>query len=405
MARILFVWELGGGIGHLTRIKLLALALRKRGYESVFALKDLSRSEMVFGHDGFAFYQAPLWLPKVAGLPLAATFPELLFRFGYLDPDGLLGIVRAWRGLFDLLQPDLLIADHAPTALLASRGLGLRRTQFGNSFAVPPRVCQMPPFRTWEKIDMRRIEQSENKALATVNHVLQRLNLQQLKNFSELFEVDEDFLCIWPELDHYPQRPASSHYWGPTMLLGEGPQPVWPVGDGKRIFAYLKGDYAYLEPVLQALKSLPNPALAYVSGIAPMLVSRYQSANLAFSSQPVDMDAARHQADLMVCHGGDATVSAALLAGKPLMVLPMHAEQYGTAQSVERLGAGLNVAPDNYTPDFLRLFKRLLSEASFVRQAQAFAEKYRGFDSVAQIEQIADRCEQLINRRSCTAAG
>lgn len=404
MARILFVWELGGGIGHLTRIKLLALTLRKRGYEPVFVLKDLSRSEMVFGHDGFACYQAPLWLPKVAGLPLAATFPELLFRFGYLDPDGLLGIVRAWRGLLDLLQPDLLIADHAPTALLAARGMDMRRAQFGNGFAVPPRLCPMPPFRTWEKNDARRIEQSENKTLAGANHVLQRFNLPQLKTFSELFEVDEEFLCIWPELDHYPQR-STPHYWGPTMLLGEGPQPVWPMGDGKRIFAYLKGDYSYLEPVLQALQALPNPTLAYVAGISPALVSKYQSASLAFSSQPVGMDAARREADLMVCHGGDATVSAALLAGKPLMVLPMHAEQYGTAQNVERLGAGLNVAPENYTPDYRRLFKRLLSEASFTRQAQAFAVKYCGFDSVAQIEQIADRCEQLVNHRPCTVAG
>lgn len=117
--------------------------------------------------------------------------------------------------------------------------------------------------------------------------------------------------------------------------------------------------------MLQALKSLPNPTLAYVAGISPALVSKYQSANLAFSSQPVGMDAARREADLMVCHGGDATVSAALLAGKPLMVLPMHTEQYGTAQNVERLGAGLNVAPENYTPDYRRFFKRLLSEASF----------------------------------------
>ena len=370
----------------------------------MFAFQDLSRAEGLFGRDGFSSYQAPLWLPRLAGLPPAATFAELLFRFGYLDPDGLLGIVRAWRGLFDLLQPNLLIADHAPTALLAARGIDMRKAQFGNGFAVPPRISPMPPFRTWEKIETRRIEQSENKALATANHVLQRLNLTQLKTFGELFELDEDFLCTWQELDHYPQRPTA-HYWGPTMLLGEGAQLVWPIGDGKRIFAYLKGDYPYLEPVLQALDALPNPTLAYVSGISPVLVSRYQSANLTFSSQPVGMDAARHQADLIVCHGGDATVSAALLAGKPLMVLPMHAEQYGTALNVERLGAGLNVAPENYKPDYRRLFKRLLSEASFSRQAQAFAERYRGFDSEVQIEQIADRCEQLINCGTCRVAG
>lgn len=395
MALILFTWELGGGLGHLSRARLLALALRKRGHEPVFAFQDLSHAEALFGQEGFACYQAPLWMPRVAGLPHAATFAELLFRFGYLDPDGLLGVVRAWRGLFDLLQPDLLIADHAPTALLAARGMNMPKVQFGNGFAVPPRLCPMPPFRTWEKIDALRIEHSENRALASVNHVLRRLNQPRLNAFMDLFEVDEDFLCIWPELDHYPQRPIS-HYWGSTMLLNEGVLPVWPMGDGKRIFAYLKGDFAYLEPVLQALKALPYPTLIYAAGISPALVSRYQSANLAFASQPVGMDAIRRQADLMVCHGGDATVAAALLAGKPLMVLPMHAEQYGAAQNVERLGAGLNVAPDNYKPDYRKLFKRLLSEPAFTQKAQDFAEKYSGFDSAVQIAQIADRCEELL---------
>jgi len=41
------------------------------------------------------------------------------------------------------------------------------------------------------------------------------------------------------------------------------------------------------------------------------------------------------------------------------------------------VGAGLNVAPDNYKPDYRKLFKRLLNEASFTQKAQAFAEIQR----------------------------
>lgn len=399
MARILFTWELGGGLGHITRIRLLAKVLRQRGHEVLCVLQDLSRAESLLGKEGFTCLQAPVWLPQTAGLPAAASYPEVLFRFGYQDPEGLLGVVRTWRSLYQLLRPDMLIADHAPTSLLAARGLGMRSARIGNSFAAPP-PSPMPPFRTWESIPARRLEESEKLALASVNQVLERIGLAPQSCLSDVFAVDENFLCDWQELDQYPQRPAT-HYWGSTLLLGEGAEPVWPMGEGSRIFAYLQGYFPHLDALLSALRGLPFPTLVYAAGLPPSAVLKYQSANLAFATQRVNMEEARRKADLILCHGGDATVAAALLAGRPLMVLPLHAEQYATAQRVEQLGAGLNVAPDKFKPDYRKLVRRLLGEPSFTLKAQAFADKYRGFDGAVQIERIADRCEQLLQLPPC----
>ena len=46
MSGILCVWELGAGYGHLGRLLPVALQLRERGHEVVFALRDLTHAEV-----------------------------------------------------------------------------------------------------------------------------------------------------------------------------------------------------------------------------------------------------------------------------------------------------------------------------------------------------------------------
>ena len=47
MARILFAWELGANLGHLGALVTLAKALRSRGHEAMFAVRDLAASATV----------------------------------------------------------------------------------------------------------------------------------------------------------------------------------------------------------------------------------------------------------------------------------------------------------------------------------------------------------------------
>src|SRR5438445_13046775 len=124
MSRILYAWELGTGYGHLGSVLPLAVRLRARGHEVVFARRDLTPPERFLGRRGFALLQAPVWLSERRGLDLPVSYAEMLANFGFLDRAGLTGMVKAWRQLYALVQPDLLVIDHAPTALLAVRGTG-----------------------------------------------------------------------------------------------------------------------------------------------------------------------------------------------------------------------------------------------------------------------------------------
>lgn len=398
MARYLFAWELGGDYGHLARLLPVALDLRSRGHAVVFAVRDLMGAEKLLSPHGLQYYQAPLWLRKVTQLPPAISYPELLMRFGYLKADALIGICRAWRNLIALLQPDAIVLDHAPTALLATRGLGLARINFGDGFCIPPHSRPMPHFRWWQRENMARLHDSEQHAVATANQVLLALDAPTLAGLSELRDCDATLMCSFAELDHYPQR-VEDDYLGPIFSLGQGVELPWPVGGGPKIFAYLKPEFAGLDAILSGLHGCGASVLAHIPGAARQTLQKFSSGTMVVSPEPLDIAQMRAGCDLAVCHGGAGTTAAMLLAGKPLMLFPMQMEQTMAAHRLASLGVAVVLAPEAGA-QLPRLLKQTLANPSLAQAAQAFAQRHQGYEQTNTIRSAAERCEAAVRTPS-----
>ena len=398
MARILYVWELGGGLGHIARAAPVIERLRASGHEVWVALRDLSRATTLLHSLDVHLLQSPLWLPRLSGLPDSATYAELLFRVGFWDPVGLEGLTRAWRELFRMVDPALLLADHSPNAFLAARGLPFRRALIGNGFFSPPRVSPLPLFRTWENIAPSRVASADARALATANTVLQRLGVPPLARLCDLLDVDEDFLCTWPELDHYGGR-TGQRYWGPTMERQRGIEPAWPAGDGPCVFVYVNGDFPARDTIIAALRQLRVRALLFIPGMSDAARQAQTTATMHFAAEPVRMAAAMANADALVCTAGDGTIAAALVAGVPVLAMPRHAEQYLNALNVHRAEVGLAAQPQVGAPQLAGLIGALLNEPRFRANAQALARRHADFVPEDVSAAIARRCEELLAAR------
>ncbi len=394
MAKILFAWELGGDYGHLSRLIPVALALKRRGHDPVFALRELIGAQALLGPHGFTWFQAPLWLGRLTNLPDAIGYAEMLMRFGFLNARALVGICRAWRNLVGLLKPDLLVLDHAPTALLATRGMGVPRMNLGTGFLIPPAQRPLPPFRWWEPTNQARLVDSEERVRQTANEALFMLGAEPLASLREMLACDAELLCCFPDLDHYPAR-AAGEYAGPVFSLGQGVAPAWPAGEGARVFAYLKPDYPGLERVLDALRDARCRVLAHVPGAARKTLQDYTSERMAFSAAPVDIEAARSGTDVAVGHGGVGMTTAMLLAGKPMLLLPTHMEQMMFARCAEQAGMAA-VLQSQAVAGVARSLKRLLLSAEAAQAARRFALAHAGYDQQATVELIADRAIALL---------
>jgi len=395
MARYLFAWELGGDYGHLARLLPVALDLRQRGHEVVFAVRDLMGAEKLLSPHGLTYYQAPLWLRKVTQLPAAISYPELLMRFGFLKADALTGICRAWRNLIAMLQPDAIVLDHAPTALLATRGLQLARINFGDGFCIPPHGRPMPYFRWWQRENMARVQDSEQHAVTTANQVLVALGAPTLSGLGELRDCDDSMMCSFAELDHYPDR-NENDYLGPIFSLGQGVDLPWPASNGPKIFAYLKPEFAALDAILAGLQKSGSSVLAHVPGAARQTLQTFSTGSMVVSAEPLDIARMRASCDLAICHGGAGTTAAMLLAGKPLMVFPMQMEQTMAAHRLVGMGVATVLAAEAGA-QMPRLLKKTLADASLAQAARAFAQRYQDYDQSHTIRAAADRCEAALH--------
>lgn len=398
--RVVFAWEMGGGLGHVTAIQPIAKALADQGVEVFLILQDLSRVEEILDDRRFRYFQAPLWLriSNLAGGRQSINYAELLAQFAYLNEPGLRGLVKAWRQLFEAIKPDLLIVDHAPTALLAARDMGFPRVQIGSGFQVPPIEKPMPAFAYWEHHVEAHLLKSENKVLDIINKVLVSLELTPYKQLSELFHSEKMFLSTFQELDHFPNRKLSNEeYVGPIFRSSMGIEPVWPTVGEKKIFVYLSSRYWDFEALFSTIKNSKYSVLAYVGSSQNKIAQSFNSENLHITKGPINLAKVINDADLMISNSGSSAALQFLLAGCPLLSIPTHLEQYICGKRIDELGLGLVINPKEKKPNYQKYLKKLVDNEQYTEAAKKFAKKYESFNHKMQIEKLVQRLIDIKN--------
>jgi UDP:flavonoid glycosyltransferase YjiC (YdhE family) len=393
MANLLYAWEFGANLGHIGAFLPLARALRDKGHSVRWAVASPVSAARVLDREGFTWLQAPTCPEQPRqGPPL--SYADILLRFGYAHPADLLGLTVAWRELMKLSGARAILADHAPTALLAARTLGLPVVLYSNGFCVPPQQTPTPNMRPWLNVPTEQLQTIERAALASSNAVLGHFGQPPLGGVAGLFAVEEDTLLGFPELDHYEQR-GPARYWGNLPDAGIGDPPPWPEVAGKRTFAYLRAESRHHEAMLQALQALGQPTVVFFPGLKDELRTRFAAPHLRFVTAPLDLARAGQEADAAITYASLSTTTRFLLAGKPVLLLPGHLEQFLMARRVEQMGAGLLVDPEQPATDLLQKLQRVLYESVFAGNAQAFARKYAAFPQEVVIANLVRRIEEL----------
>lgn len=397
MSRIALVWELGSSYGHISVLLPFARKLRDRSHDVILVLRELQNVSGIL-KEGIPIVQAPVWLPQESGLPdPPLNYSEILLRYGYLKADGLAGLVSAWRNLFAMQGCDVIVADHSPTALLAARSMGLPATALGTGFYFPPRQAPLPNMRPWMNVPPRRLASADGLVLNNINKVLSAYRARPMESVSDLFEIEERFLCTFAEFDHYQQR-GPSDYWGPCYNMEMGQQIAWPEGAGKRVFVYLEPHGRDFLKVLETITALGLIAIICAAGIADKLRRKFASARIIISDKPLRLDTLLKDCDLAIGYAGHGMTAGMLLAGVPMLLLPNHLERFLLASRIQSLGAGITVNPDAPPPDYVSVFRALLETPGYRQSARRFAKKYAAYDQDQQRDKIVARIEDIAGK-------
>jgi len=359
--KIGLAWDLGAGRGHAVRLATLARHLRESGHEPVLFARNLRTMRAVLDVPA-RLLPSPHndWIPRDAA---PASWGDILWsECGLHDEAQAVAIALAWRDILATSEVEALLVDAAPLAHPAALSLGLRSVAIGTGFLVPPSGPPWPPFRTWEPDDVTRRAQRDALLRQRVDALHRALDLPPQ---ATLPDGDAHALFTFTAFDHYAGRDAVT-YVGP--MLGRGEMPHWPQGE-RRVFLYLQPSYPHLATLHAALQQRTDLAvLAYFGGAQTWA----ESPRLRIATQALDMRAVLAQAEVVIAHGGNLAVAAAV-HGLPTLLLPVQAETYITAKRIEARGAALSVTPPLDPLDFETPLQRLRDDPKFAASAQRIA--------------------------------
>jgi len=158
----------------------------------------------------FTLFQSPTKTrrtPEVFKEP--TSLPQVLHNVGFADFDCLSGLVCAWRSILDASKPDVVIADHAPGALVALHGGSIPVALFGIGFGAPPPACPLEVFSDAVNDDSHL--RAEHELLENLNRVLDANGQGSLPDVGSLFRQSASFLLTFKELDPYRTRDGADY--------------------------------------------------------------------------------------------------------------------------------------------------------------------------------------------------
>ena len=398
MATVLCVWEQGGNLGHLSHLRRPMEVALQLGHRVVLAARELHRVPEVLAGLPIELLPAPFKQHvQPADQSAFLSLTHVLARQCFSSVAELEIYLRAWQTIFDLVQPDLVLFEHSPTALIASQGCRFKKVLVGSGFAIPPLPepgAPFAPFSTTPDSGPVRAGLLADDALvlALVNQALARLGLAPLVDLAQIYrQADANLLLSWPALDHFGER-SGQRYLGAEPLAGQA-AAVWPDGPGSKVFAYLQA-MPSLDALLRCLRAAGVCALLLVRGLPPDLRQKYTSDCLRFLDGPVDLASVAAQADWVINHANHNTAAVFMHAGLPQLLIPQQQEQLLLALRLVAQGGAVLAYQDQ--PGFGKETRQMLTDPTLRAQARALAQNCQGSHTEQTPAVIRDTLQTLL---------
>ncbi|RJX31938.1 MAG: UDP-glucuronosyltransferase [Oxalobacter sp.] len=400
VSRILIAWELGGNYGHLARCLRVALALRDRGHNVAFVVRDPRTAAEILGKHSFVYFQAPHVATPTRLANPPANFSEILIGKGYADQWALLGMTRAWQALFQFFRPDVVLADHAPTALFAAHIMSIPAIPIGIGLAVPMPVSPQPSIRPWEPVPETRLIHADRTVNTCLEAVAAAVGFKgkRVPTLADLYA--NALLAFFPEFDHHGFRP-NGKYIGPIFSFPPPTPLKWHGNRPHRVIAYLRSETRGFTSLMQALRNSESfETIIMVPGLGESNTKQLSAPHLQIFRDTISIEDILPKADVMISQGGVGTMAQTLLKGVPMLLMPHHVEQYLAAQRINELGASIICEPvDRSSEKITALLEALIQTKSYRDNANDFAQAHAGFDLNEPVFATVAALEAKIRRR------
>ncbi|MDJ0870548.1 MAG: glycosyltransferase [Gammaproteobacteria bacterium] len=331
--KVLLVWELGAGFGHVKRLVSVAHVLASEGWQPSFALRCIHTLPGETTAVARGVFQAPeIAVMRRSGEAFrAVTYADIMGRYGYASEKSLGTTVAAWDSLLDVLQPSLVVADYSPTFHLSAFGR-VPLIAVGTGFTLPP--CDDDSFPA-----MRDAEPHypAEQLLENAKRVQRRRRLPEPSSLTEIMGGQHQFLGILNELDVYKGLRTQATV-GPLQQLPD--RALVSVSPRRSLFFYLAYEFPPTQKLLSAIADSGIEAEGFVRDIPSSAMHALRRKGMTVHDRPVLIENAVRRAGVVLHHGGIGTSEKVLALGRPQILLPRHLEQTLNAKVLLDLGVG-----------------------------------------------------------------
>lgn len=334
--RVAYICELGSDNDQLARLYDITKECNAAGYDVAVVVRDIVAVSAVMNKVHAAVFQAPVFLPRLRLNRQLVCLADTLQLAGYEHGNTLLPLVQAWQALLGLLQADVLVFDHAPTALLAASNLHCRKVVVGNGYSIPVAGHKLAD---WQPMQSRAelIQEQEDNVLKVINQVQRKLELPISAAISELYRCDRVVINHFPQLDVYRQARANADYY--TSVASFRP-PVFSFRQAEkpRIICWLDPAYKKFTPLVEALRACGCEILLVFAGGDSTRLKPYEATLFQATTLVPDLELLIREADMFIGHGSLGALTTAMRLGKPMLLLPMQLEQLHAGLGLQAMG-------------------------------------------------------------------
>jgi MGT family glycosyltransferase len=373
MARIALLST--GMPSHIAALGRLASVLRRQGHQlTAWAPAEFQRELKVAGADVVPHEPVPARVHRDGLVELAADLAEAAEWCAGELADQLLA--------HDI---ELVVHDvHVPWARIAADFLGLPRIVSWPLF--PSRTLGPTAPRSAPRLDWAGSE--EARVAGADDSIIRRFGVRLGDWRGALWNRGETIVSFsTAEVTGVPEKRFGWTYVGPLM----DPAPPRRSVPDRRLVYVSFGTYFNIrrQGVLAAIEALAGEPVEVIVSTGRTALRPGDLGRLPANVTVHEFVAARDvlaEADVLVTHGGIASVHEALLAGVPMVCVPQGYDQFDGSRRVQELGAGLTVGTS--AAEIREATRQVLSDPTQAARTREVGERLAGFDGNQAVSEL-----------------
>lgn len=396
--KVLLANEAGGGRGHVTLLAGVARALGSdcEIHAAVPSLKHADELSPAQVERGPLLRYAPEARQNniLAG---NATWGDYLAACGLTSPEIVRAHLRWWRRKIIKSDASILVADYAPLALWAARGLkaegwDIEILSVGTGYGLPPaRMTQFPQLLP----DFGRRAFTEDQVLAVLHTVAASEGLEPLRRFPALALADRELAFTFNHLDPYSRWREDGERFVPVL------SPLSPLSpdSGSELFIYFSRRELDDQALVEAVERLPVPRRGFFPGASSETLDQLRKAGVIVETGPLPMSEIAARARLVLSAGQHGLQCMTALAGLPHVAVPQHLEQVFHCRRSEARGGTRHVPLGVQTQGSIKdAVLDAWSDTSLRKTARAVAVELRASYPADPMSTLAAALAPLVER-------